>query len=69
MKQGVTGTPFRRNIMDIFEKLRDKLGCMYISDIKFGERKDKAIDLLKKMQVDGSQKADICNYLGIGAIL
>ena len=54
--------------MDIFEKLRDKLGCMYISDIKFGECKEKAIELLKKMQVDGSQKADVCNYLGIGVI-
>ena len=54
--------------MDIFEKLRNKLGCTYISDIKFGECKNKAIDLLKKMQVDDSQKADICNYLGIGVI-
>lgn len=54
--------------MDIFEFLKDKLGCMYISDIKFGEYKEMAIDLLSKMQVDINQKADICHYLGIGVI-
>ena len=55
--------------MDIFEKLRDKLDCAYISDIRFGECRDKAVELLKKMQVDSTQKADICQYLGIGVIL
>lgn len=54
--------------MDIFERLRAILGCDYISDIKFGEYKEKAIELLKRMHVDGSQKADVCNYLGIGVI-
>lgn len=54
--------------MDIFEMLRSMLGCMYISDLKFGTYKEQAIDLLKKMQVDSKQKADVCNYLGIGVI-
>lgn len=56
------------NIMDIFEFLKDKLGCMYISDIKFGAYKEMAIDLLQQMQVDSKQKTDVCNYLGIGVI-
>lgn len=54
--------------MDIFEMLRSMLGCTYISDIKFGAYKEKTIDLLKKMQVDSKQKADICNYLEIGVM-
>ena len=54
--------------MDIFEMLRSMLGCTYISDIKFGAYKEKAIDLLKRMHIDSNQKADICNYLGIGVI-
>lgn len=54
--------------MDIFEFLKDKLGCMYISDIKFGAYKEMAIDLLKKMNIDSKQKTDVCNYLGIGVI-
>jgi hypothetical protein len=44
------------------------LGCTYISDLKFGAYKEMAIELLKTMQVDSEQKADICNYLGIGVI-
>lgn len=54
--------------MDIFEMLRSMLGCMYISDLKFGAYKEQAIDLLKKMSLDSQQKADVCNYLGIGVI-
>lgn len=54
--------------MDIFEFLRDKLGCMYVSDLKFGAYREMAVDLLKTMQVDSKQKADVCNYLGIGVI-
>lgn len=54
--------------MDIFEMLKDKLGCNYISDIKFGAYKEMAIDLLKTMSLDSQQKADVCNYLGIGVI-
>lgn len=54
--------------MDIFEFLKDKLGCMYISDIKFGAYKEMAIDLLKKMSLDSKQKVDVYNYLGIGVI-
>jgi hypothetical protein len=54
--------------MDIFEMLRSMLGCNYISDIKFGAYKEMAIDLLKTMQVDSKQKADVCNYLEIGVI-
>lgn len=54
--------------MDIFEFLKDRLGCMYISDIKFETYKETAIDLLKTMSLDSQQKADICNYLGIGVI-
>ena len=54
--------------MDIFEWLRGQVGCMYISDLKFGVYKEKAIDLLTKTQVDVNQKVDICNYLGIGVM-
>ena len=55
--------------MDIFEVLKNMLGCIYISDLKFEPYKEKAIELLKNMQVDSKQKADICNYFGIGVIL
>lgn len=55
--------------MDIFETLRSMLGCMYISDLKFGTYKEKAIELLKEIQLDDTQKADIYQYLEIGVIL
>ena len=54
--------------MDIFEYLKEKLGCMYISDLKLEAYKGMAIELLDKIQIDCQQRADICNYLGIGVI-
>lgn len=54
--------------MDIFEILKEELGCMYVSDLKFGIYREMAIVLLINMKVDKKQKAEICNYLGIGVI-
>ncbi len=54
--------------MDIFEFLKDKIGCMYISDLKLSAYKEMAIELLKTMNLDSKQKTDVCNYFGIGVI-
>lgn len=49
--------------MDIFEILKSMLGCMYISDLKFGPYKYKALDLLKKLNFDGNQVAMAHHYI------
>ena len=54
--------------MDIFETLKSMLGCMYISDLRFGAYKEMAIDLVKEIATDSKQMADVCNYLGMGGI-
>lgn len=51
--------------MDIFEKLKTQLGCMYISDLKFSPYKDMAVELLGEMNADSKQMYDVCSYLGI----
>lgn len=54
--------------MDIFERLKELVGCFYISDLQFGKHRKKAIKILKKMNksiIDQKQLADISAYLGI----
>jgi hypothetical protein len=54
--------------MDIFETLKSMLGCLYISDLKFGPYRELAIEMLKEIATDSKQMADVCNYLGMGGI-
>ena len=54
--------------MDIFEYLREKLNCDYMSDLKFGTCKAEAIKILKQMDIstiNQNQIADISTYLNI----
>ena len=51
--------------MDIFEKLKAKLGCMYISDLRFSPYRDMAVELLGRINADSKQMSDVCSYLGI----
>ena len=51
--------------MDIFEMLKTRLRCMYISDLKFSPYKDMAVELLCEMNADSKQMLDVYNYLGI----
>ena len=55
-------------ILDIFEYLKDILGCDYISDIKKGSYNLAAISVLTDIDIeliDPQQYVDICQYLGI----
>lgn len=49
--------------MDIFEILKSKVGCLYISDLKFGIYKKIALDLLEELNFDGNQKTKAYNYI------
>lgn len=49
--------------MDIFETLKSMIGCMYISDLKFGIYKEIALDLLKEIKADSQQIAYARNYI------
>ena len=49
--------------MDIFETLQSMLGCMYISDLKFGAYKEMALELLKELDTDGNQIIAAYNYI------
>lgn len=49
--------------MDIFETLRTKIGCMYISDLRFGTHKQRALKLLEDLNFDNTQKTKAYNYL------
>ena len=54
--------------MDIFEYLKEKLNCAYISDLGFGVYKTTAIRILKNMDTSifsPEQIADISAYFGI----
>lgn len=51
--------------MDIFETLKEKVNCMYISDLKFSPYRNAAIALLRKMSINNKQKSDIYKYLGM----
>ena len=49
--------------MDIFEALKSMLGCMYISDLRFGAHKEMALELLDTFSADSNQIADAYNYI------
>ena len=49
--------------MDIFELLRSMLGCMYISDLKFGAYKEAALELLIEITTDSNQITMVQNYI------
>ena len=49
--------------MDIFETLKSMLGCMYISDLRFGICKEMALELLKEIKADSNQIANARNYI------
>ena len=49
--------------MDIFETLKSMLGCMYISDLRFGAYKEIALELLDEIKADSSQIANARNYI------
>lgn len=49
--------------MDIFETLKSMLGCMYISDLKFGAYKEMALELLTEITADSNQITNAYNYI------
>ena len=49
--------------MDIFEVLKSMVGCMYISDLKFGIYKEIALELLTEIKADSNQIAEVYNYI------
>lgn len=49
--------------MDIFETLKSMVGCMYISDLKFGIYKEMALELLQELTADSNQIANVYNYI------
>lgn len=46
----------------MLEKLAEKLGCMYISDLRFAY-KEMALELLGTITADSNQKAEAYNYI------
>ncbi len=54
--------------MDLFEYLKNCVGCPFISDLRFGIYKDNAIKILRKMNLSNisrDQVEDAENYFGI----
>lgn len=52
--------------MDLFELLKNKIGCDYISDLKQGNNREMAIRILNNSNYKNHyQYNDICNYLNI----
>jgi hypothetical protein len=49
--------------MDVFEMLKSMLGCMYISDLRFGMYREMALELLTEINADSNQKANAYNYI------
>lgn len=49
--------------MDVFETLKSMLGCMYISDLRFGMYREMALELLTEINADSSQIANVRNYI------
>lgn len=49
--------------MDIFEKLKNKIGCTYISDMRFGIWQEIALEEIDKMNVTPNQKQEVINYI------
>ena len=55
-------------IEDIFEYLKRRVKCNYISDLQYGRNRVIAILILDetpKQLIDNNQYTDICRYLGI----
>lgn len=48
--------------MDLFETLKEKVGCPYISDLKFAY-KDIALETLGRIDADTNQKVEVQNYI------
>ena len=49
--------------MDIFEKLKSMVGCMYISDLRFAPFKEIAIELVKEITSDTNQITKVNNII------
>ena len=49
--------------MDIFDTLKSMVGCMYISDLRFGVYKEMALKLLTEITADSNQIANARNYI------
>ena len=49
--------------MDIFEKLKNKVGCTYVSDMRFGIWQEIALEELDKMGFNPNQKQEVINYI------
>lgn len=52
-------------MFDVFEFLKNKLGCMYISDLKIYPYKEDIINILKISCIDKTQVAKVYNYIGL----
>ena len=50
-------------MFDVFEFLKNKLGCMYISDLKTYPYKEDIINILKSNRIDKSQVIKVYNYI------
>ena len=45
--------------MDIFEKIKDVLGCEYISDLRFGACCSRAKNIIKDLDLDVYSSAEL----------
>lgn len=52
-------------MFDVFEFLRNKLGCMYISDLKIYPYKEDIINILESNCIDKSQAMKVYEYVGL----
>lgn len=53
---------------DLFEALKEAVGCMYISDLCYTPYREQAIRKAKRMELSAygePQIDDLCNYLSI----
>lgn len=53
---------------DLFEALKEAVGCMYISDLSYTPYREQAIREAKRMDLspfDDRQITDLCNYLSV----
>lgn len=51
--------------MDIFETLKSMVGCMYISDLRFGMYKEQALKLLGILKLKSEDVTRVYNYLEV----
>ena len=52
--------------MDLFEELKSRIGCQYISDLRFGTYNELAKSIMRKINVDDyslSELNDMAEYL------